>query len=177
MKTHISLENLITFLLTTPMFEDLDPAEIREIVHIVETNKYAPGEVVFSEGDTGDAWYALYRGEVEVIKTTANAEQPIRKLEPPACFGEVAILDGLPRSATVRATQESTVLRVPRDALQKLLDEDHLVAYKLIKYMALTLVHELRSNTEKIAKLLEANQIDQVFDGLRTIVDKTTFRD
>ena len=147
MKSHISLENLITFLLTTPMFEDLDPKEVKEITHIVETKKYSAGEEVFHEGEPGDAWYAFYRGSVEVVKHSGGGEELIRTLAPPSCFGEVAILDGLPRSATVRAREDSTVLRISRDKFEELVNEENLVAYKLIRYMALTLVKELRSNT------------------------------
>ena len=159
MKTRISLENMIAFLVTTPMFEDLDPREVREIVHIVETVKYEPGEEIFSEGEPGDAWYALYKGEVEILKQSNEGQKQIRTLQPPSCFGEVAILDGLPRSATVRATKETVALRITSDKLQELVDQEHLVAYKLIRYMALTLVNELRSNTEVLSKLLNTNNL------------------
>ena len=147
MKSQISLENLITFLLTTPMFEDLDPREVKEIAHIVETKKYAAGEEVFHEGEPGDAWYSLYRGELEVVKSSDGGEEVLRVLEPPSCFGEIAILDGQPRSATVRAVDDSTVVRIIREKFEELVDQEHLVAYKLIRYMALTLVKEVRSNT------------------------------
>ena len=55
METKITRERLITFLLETPMFEKLIPSELMEIIHIVEVHQYQAGDVVFSEGDTGDA--------------------------------------------------------------------------------------------------------------------------
>ena len=171
MKSHISLENRLTFLLTTPMFEHLEPEEIREIIHIVETRKYQAGDIIFSEGEAGDAWYALYRGEVEVVKQSGGEQKLIRTLEPPSCFGEIAILDGLPRSATVRATKETLVLRIPQSKFMELMDEEHQVACKLIKHMALVLVSELRSNTETLSELLKANSIESVHEGISTIVE------
>lgn len=177
MKSHISLENRLTFLLTTPMFEHLELEEIREIIHIVETRKYEADDIVFSEGEPGDAWYALYRGEVEVVKQSGGGEKHIRTLEPPSCFGEIAILDGLPRSATVRATKETLVMRIPQTKFKELMDEEHLVACKLIKHMALVLVSELRSNTELLSELLKANNIDSVHEGISAIVRDASIRE
>jgi len=177
MKSHISLENRLTFLLTTPMFEHLELDEIREIIHIVETQKYEAGDIIFSEGEPGDAWYALYRGEVEVVKQSGGGQKHIRTLEPPSCFGEIAILDGLPRSATVRATQDTLVLRIPQSKFKELMDEEHLVACKLIKHMALVLVSELRSNTEALSELLNAKSIESVHEGISVLVGDASIRE
>jgi CRP/FNR family cyclic AMP-dependent transcriptional regulator len=177
MKSLISLENRLTFLLTTPMFEHLELEEIREIIHIVETRKYDAGDIIFREGEPGDAWYALYRGEVDVVKESDSGQQSIRTLEPPSCFGEIAILDGLPRSATVRATKETLVMRIPQEKFKELMDEEHLVACKLIKHMALVLVSELRSNTEMLSELLKTNSIESVHEGISSIVGESAVRD
>ena len=61
MDTKITRERLITFLLETPIFEELEPAELMEIVHIVEVAQYQAGDTVFSEGDGGDAWYPQHQ--------------------------------------------------------------------------------------------------------------------
>lgn len=177
MNTHISQENMIGFLLTTPMFEDLEPREISEITHIVETLKYAPGDIIFNEGDPGDAWYAIYSGEVEVIKQTNSDEKTIKTLEPHSCFGEIAILDGLPRSATIRTTKETVVLRIPLQEFKELLDGDHLVAHKLIKHMALMLANRQRSSTEALSHLLLANELSNVQKGIREIVGESSIRE
>jgi len=177
MKAHISRENMITFLLTTPMFEDLEPHEIIEIIHIVEVLKFAPGDTIFSEGDPGDAWYALYSGEVDVLKQSDSGERTIKTLEPGSCFGEIAVLDGLPRSATIRTTKETLVLRVPQDKFKDLIDKDHLIAYKLIKHMALMLASRQRANTEILSKLLLANELADVREGIKEIVGDSSVRE
>lgn len=177
MRARISIENMITFLLTTPMFEDLDPKEVHEVIHIVEPIKYEPGDIIFREGESGDAWYALYRGEVEVVKKSDNAEESIRTLEPHSCFGEIAILDGLPRSATIRAAKETVVLRIPQDKFRDLLNEDNLVAHKLVKHMALLLADRLRSNTEVLSELLQANDLANVHQGIRGIIGDSSIRE
>jgi CRP-like cAMP-binding protein len=170
MEAYISHENMITFLLTTPMFEGLEPREISEIIHIVEAQKFKGGDVLFHEGDAGDAWYALYSGEVEVLKGSGSSEKTIKTLGPRTCFGEIAILDGLPRSATIRATKDTLVLRMPQDKFNDLLDKDHLIALKLISHMATLLASRQRTNTETLSNLLLANDLSHVHEGIREII-------
>ena len=177
MSLNISRENMITFLLTTPMFEDLDPHDIGEISHIVETLKFEPGDTIFSEGTPGDGWYALYSGEVEVTKQTNGNERTINTLEPHSCFGEIAVLDGLPRSATIRATKETVVLRVPLEKFRDLIEQNHIVAYKLIKHMAVLLASRQRANTEALSKLLLANELANIHEGILEIVGDSSTRE
>lgn len=177
MEAHISRENMITFLLTTPMFEDLEPKEVMEIIHIVEAIKFGPGDTIFSEGDSGDAWYALYSGEVEVLKQSDSGEKTIKALDPGSCFGEIAVLDGLPRSASIRTTKETTVLRMPQGKFKGLLDSDHIIAYKLIKHMAILLASRQRSNTETLSNLLKANALTDVHEGIKGIVGDSSARE
>ncbi|MEN8206377.1 MAG: cyclic nucleotide-binding domain-containing protein [Pseudomonadota bacterium] len=177
METKVTRERLITFLLETPMFEKLDPSEIMEIIHIVEVEKYQAGDVVFSEGDAGDAWFVLYRGTVEVLKHGATGEKKITELGPQACFGEISILDGSPRSATIRATEDAVVFRVPREAFGELLDNGHLVAYKLLHQMAILLAERQRTTTLRLSELLSATGLTEVHEGIMSIVGESSVRE
>ena len=177
METNVTRERLLTFLLETPMFEKLEPSEIMEVIHIVEVEQYQEGDIVFSESDPGDAWFVLYRGAVEVIKHGATGEKKITELGPQACFGEISILDGSPRSATIRVTENSVVLRVPRDAFAELLESDHLVAYKLLHHMAILLAERQRNTTLRLSELLSANEISEVHKGIMGIVGESSVRE
>lgn len=177
MEAKVTRERLITFLLETPMFEKLDPSEIQEIIHIVEVEHYKSGDVVFSEGDAGDAWFVLYRGAVEVLKHGATGEKKIAELGPQSCFGEISILDGSPRSATIHAAEDSVVFRVPRAAFGALLDENHLVAYKLLHHMAILLAERQRSTTLRLSELLSASEVPELHEGILGIVGESSVRE
>jgi CRP-like cAMP-binding protein len=177
METVVTRERLITFLLETPMFEKLDPAEIQEIIHVVEVEQYQAGDIIFSEGDPGDAWFVLYRGTVEVLKHGAGGEKKIAVIGPEDCFGEMSILDGLPRSATIRATEDSVVLRVRRDTFGELLDDNHLVAYKLIHHMAILLAERQRTTTLRLSELLNETEIVDIHEGIMGIVGKSAVKE
>jgi len=173
----VTRERLITFLLETPMFEKLEPSEIMEIIHIVEVEQYQAGDVVFKEGDTGDAWYVLYRGAIEVLKHGATGEKKITELGPQACFGEISILDGSPRSATIRVAKDSVAFRIPREAFGELLDDDHLVAYKLLHQMAILLAERQRTTTLRLSELLNASEITEVHKGIMSIVSESSVKE
>ena len=177
MTTHVTIERMITFLLQTPMFEKLDPAEIKQLVHIIEVREFRADEVLFKEGDPGDAWYALYRGKVDVIKDVGAGEKEIYPLNAGACFGEIAILDGQPRSATIKAIEDSIALRISREAFEALLDQDHTVAFKLLRHLAVTLAQRARSTTERLSELVLEAEAGQVQHEVTQIVDASFLRD
>lgn len=177
METKITRERLITFLLETPMFEELDPSEIMEIIHIIEVEQYQAGDIVFNEGDTGDAWFVLYKGTAEVLKHGAAGEKKITELGPKACFGEISILDGSPRSATIRVTEDSIVFRVQRETFAELINDNHLVAYKLIHQMAILLAERQRTTTYRLSELLKSEGIKDVHTGIMSIVGESSVRE
>lgn len=170
----ITLERIINFLLETPMFGDLDPAELSQIVHIMQIQKLRPEQYVFREGAPGDAWYVLFEGECDVLKDAGDGEKPIAHLGPRACFGEMAILDGSPRSATVRASSECTAFRFPRSEFTKLLDANNLAAYKLIYQMALVLVSRQRQTTSRLVHVLRSGDQAEMRQGITPIVEESS---
>lgn len=177
MEIKITRERLITFLLETPMFEKLTPAELMEIVHIVKMNQYKEGDIVFKEDDAGDAWYVLYKGSVEVLKHGLTGEKKITDLGPKACFGEISILDGSPRSATIQVTEDSEVIRIAREDFDELLGNDHLAAYKLLHAMAVLLAERQRSTTLRLSELLRATELTEVHEGIKDLIGESSVRE
>lgn len=90
---------------TVPFFQKLGAATIADIVRLLETRDVGEGTVILRKGEPGDTMYFLASGEatVELVPTPVV-------LRPGSFFGEMALLFGLPRSATVTATQPSVLL-------------------------------------------------------------------
>ena len=174
MSETITLEQIINFLLEAPMFGDLDPTELSEVVHIMQVQRLRPGQHVFREGDAGDAWYVLYEGQIEVIKDRIVGSNVIAELGPRSCFGEMAILDGSPRSATVRARSDAIAFRFPRQEFNELLKEGNLAAYKLIYQMSLVLVARQRQTTARLADLMRSDSGAVVREGLTPVFSDST---
>jgi CRP-like cAMP-binding protein len=151
----ISLDTVVRFLVATPLFDGLDPAERAEVVRIMEVEQRSDGEDVFHEGDLGDAWYVIYSGTARVLKAADSGAWQIRMLERGACFGEMAILDGQARSATIQAAGPLTVFRFRRARFEQLLEQGSLGAFKLVLGMARMLSNHHRELTQRLSALTE----------------------
>jgi len=169
-----SAEQTLQFLLDAPMFGDLSRDELASIVEILSVQQVENGGVVFAEGEPGDAWYVVYEGEVEVLKGAGEKERAIAILGRRACFGEMAILDGSPRSASVRARGELTVLRFARRDFHTLLRSDNLAAFKLVHQIALVLVSRQRRTTRRLVEILDAEGAERLREGLAPIVEQSS---
>jgi CRP/FNR family transcriptional regulator, cyclic AMP receptor protein len=155
----ISLDTVVSFLVSTPFFDSLDPAERAEVVRIMEVQRLTDGEEVFHEGDPGDAWYVILEGEARVLKDAAGGARELAVLERGACFGEMAIIDGEGRSATVQARGPLTVFRFRRPRFDQLLDQGSLGAYKLILAMARMLSQRQRQITKDFLELMSHGDV------------------
>jgi CRP-like cAMP-binding protein len=89
----------------------------------------------------------------------------------------MSILDGLPRSAAVRAAEDSVALRIPRNDFEGLLDANELIAYKLIYHMAILLAHRQRTTTETLSRLLEDTSVTAIHAGLKVIVGEASVKE
>jgi CRP-like cAMP-binding protein len=148
----ISLESVVTFLMTVPLFDRLDSAELAEMTRIMEVRRLIEGEEVFHEGDAGDAWYVVYEGQVQVLDESEGRRQELATIGRGGAFGEMATLDSGPRSATVRAREPLTLFQFRQARFSELLDDGSLAAYKLVLAMARMLSLRHRELTRQLSE-------------------------
>lgn len=127
----------VLVLVDSSLFKGLSGEELYPVAEIAEALEYEPGEEVVREGDPGDALFVVVDGSFRVLRDGAA----VRELDRGAVFGEVALLDGAPRAATVEAVSEGKVLRIPRAEFEALLDESPELARGVIR----TLLGHLRA--------------------------------
>jgi len=100
------------------LFAGLDDASRERVVELSETVALPAGKTLFREGDVGDDLYVVARGAVAVFVDDAGSEQMIDQLGSGAMFGEIAVLAGSRRKASVRTVVPTTLVRIPGDALR-----------------------------------------------------------
>lgn len=107
------------------LFGGLDPATLAEFVQRLPIVLLSAGDVVFREGDAGRELFVLLQGEMEVIKQSkSQREARVAIFGPGDWFGEMSILDIMPRSATVRAVAPARVLKMSASDLEMLYRKD-----------------------------------------------------
>jgi CRP-like cAMP-binding protein len=120
-----------------PLFTALAPHLLDDLARASRTRRYAAGQVLWNEGDPGEALLVLEEGQLRVCRFTgAGAEVVLAVVEAPAALGELALLDGAPRDATVIAQKPVTVRLVPRSTFQDLLRREPTVVDGLLRTLA-----------------------------------------
>ncbi|MCX7024712.1 MAG: Crp/Fnr family transcriptional regulator [Spirochaetes bacterium] len=94
---------------------------------------YQPGEIIFSEYEPGDAFYLIQSGSVRITKIVGDLEKTIDILLPPEIFGEMAILEGAPRSATAVSVNQVKVLELNRANFEVLMMGNPQIALRLLR--------------------------------------------
>lgn len=169
----LTLESIITFLLETPMFRDLDAAELAEIVRIMQIQRVREAQCVFREGEPGDAWYVVHRGEVRVTKARLmGPSEELARLGRQGLFGEMAMIDSSPRSATVVAVGEGTLFRFPKVAFDALIAEGNLAAFKLVHEMAKVLCQRQRKLTQRLTELMAEGPTGSLRAELMPVIEE-----
>lgn len=120
--------DLETRLLRVPIFAQLSRRQLRKMLDKSKTTTHSPGQEITKEGLGSLALHLILSGTVEVTVR----DKKVRELGPGDYFGEISMIDGRPRSATVKATTDLKTLAVPHLAFQQLLDDDPEVARQML---------------------------------------------
>jgi anion transporter len=106
-----------------PLFSALSREDIAKVLGKMEERYYVSGATIFSQGDQGDAFYIVQTGAVQVVLENRGRAEIIRVLGPQDWFGEMALLSGEPRSATIIAVRDALIWRLSRHAWDELIDK------------------------------------------------------
>lgn len=120
------------------LFSTLDKKELKEISKSSQVRTYSAGTTIFSQGDTGVGLYVLKSGKVRIMQAhnPDRAEEEIAILGPGDVLGEMALLDDLPRSASVIAVEEVTALLLPVWEFRGILRAHPDIALKLLAVLS-----------------------------------------
>jgi CRP-like cAMP-binding protein len=122
-----------------PLFVPLSDNHLRKVATLFDVKKYRDGSVLVREGDPGDSFCVLLDGRARVEREGVKTHE----LQSGDWFGELALIDGAPRAATITAQAETTVARLSRSAFQKLLKDEPRIALGLTSSLV-ALIRELQ---------------------------------
>ena len=146
----MDLQHRAAVLARTELFGGIDEVTQRRIAEHVAERVVEPGQCVFLQDEPGDRMYVLAEGVVKLFVSSRNGGiVELVRHRPPATFGEVALLDDGPRSASAEAVERSTLLVVTRPELLRLLRSDEQVAEALLRILGAM----VRRTTRQISDL------------------------
>lgn len=132
----MSLNEEVELLRGVPLFAKIEPSKLKLLAFTSERLTFAANQVLFNQGDIGDAAYVIIDGQADVVVQTPNGPLTVAKVGKNAFVGEIAILIDVPRTATIRATTKLETLKISKDLFFRLVKEFPEMAVEIMRELA-----------------------------------------
>jgi CRP/FNR family cyclic AMP-dependent transcriptional regulator len=137
----ISTVEKVLFLKSVDLFKQIPGEDLAQIARIADEVEFAKSQLVFKEGDIGEALYLILEGKVRIHR----GEKTLTELGQKECFGEMSILDSEPRSASVTVVDDLVALKIQREDFAEIMAGKGEIATGIIK----VLTHRLREANKR----------------------------
>jgi CRP-like cAMP-binding protein len=128
-----------------PLFAGLSRRQLGKLLVKLFEKEYAPGETVFLEGEPGKALFIVLDGRVSIFHAGAGTEERVATLAAGGYFGELALIDDLPRSASARADEQSALLILYKSHFDDLIEGHSAIAIRVMGNLLKTLTGYVRA--------------------------------
>jgi len=133
----MSIVEEVEALRSVPMFSSLDDSKLKLLSFTSEWVEYPAGDILFSEGEIGDEAFVIMQGEVQIYVETDTGSLLVTSRGAGEIIGETAIVCDVPRTATVTAKSELTVLKISKEVFMQLVEGYPEVAVAVIRELAM----------------------------------------
>ncbi len=150
------------------LFRNLDPKELQALREIARERTYPAGARIFTQNDAGDGVYVIREGLVEIAHLIGERALCVfSKFGAGDIFGEMAVIEDLPRSATTTAAKETKVYFIPRDEMAALLRRSPSLSFRLLQEIS----KRLRDfNQHHLREIVQAERLSTIGSFARSIV-------
>ena len=135
----------LALLRSISLFSNIATSELRAIRGLLHRRTYLKDEIIFDEGEQGQAIYFILEGRVLICRQGRPGDGVIAELDAGQCFGEMALLDNAPRMAQVRAAEDCILEVLFREDFLNLIQTHSHIASKLTLELARMLAMRLRN--------------------------------
>ncbi len=143
-------KNDIDFLQSIPLFDSLKHSEIVRLERNLHDRNFSKGEEIFFEGEPGAALYIIKEGKVEIYKNYKEDKILLATLGEGTFFGELALFDESPRSATAVATKDTLLLAFSKPSLAQFSEKNPASGFKISMRLGEILSQRLRTANDQI---------------------------
>ena len=160
-----SPSDTLAFLREVRLFKDIETPELTALGLSLRERSLRRGQVLFHEGEMGEEMFVVVRGSIVISKPVKErVEQVLARMGAGDFFGEMSLFDRSPRSATVQADSDVTLLALDREALRRLTDLSPRAAAAFFYALVQVFIERLRASSDLVAEVtrwgLEATGLD-----------------
>ncbi|MFQ5989849.1 MAG: Crp/Fnr family transcriptional regulator [Candidatus Methylomirabilales bacterium] len=156
------MKDLATQLSEVVIFHGLDKGQLESILSISSMQQFDRGSVIFTEGEQGEELFLIIKGKVRISRQLSGVgvgEEALAVLEPTQAFGEMAVIeDDVVRSASATAHEPCSMLVLKKKGFQRLLRDNHDLAYTVLSNVVKLLSSRLRTTNDKVILALASGQ-------------------
>ncbi|HEX9885190.1 MAG TPA: GGDEF domain-containing protein [Longimicrobiales bacterium] len=161
--------NIVEVLRRVPLFKALDASAIQRMADMTHVEGYEPEDDIVEIGDPGRSLFVVLEGDVQVLYPARSADFELARLGPGDFFGEMAVLNDKPRSATVRAVGHVRVAALDKSDFRQMIMDTPAVAVQLLEDLSI----RLRNTDEQISGLSDK----AMRDALTGLLNRRAFHD
>lgn len=141
----MSIDDEYELLSRLELFEDLEPVQLKRLIFVSQRYRLQPEEYLFKQGDPMGQVFGVVAGQFSVLLESANGEMEVARQGPGDMVGEMAVISGEPRSASIRALTECEVIGFEKDLFISTVINDGPTALKMMQLLSERL---LKQNTQ-----------------------------
>jgi CRP-like cAMP-binding protein len=142
----MNLNEEVELLKGVPIFSKVEPAKLKLLAFTSERINFAAGQEVCHQGDPGDTMYVILGGTADVLIDTEGGQITVAEMKKNGFFGEIAILCDVPRTATIKARDPLSTLKISKDMFYRLVAEFPQMAVEVMRELA----HRLEDTNQKL---------------------------
>jgi CRP/FNR family cyclic AMP-dependent transcriptional regulator len=142
----MNLNEEVELLKGVPIFSKVEPAKLKLLAFTSERINFAAGQEVCHQGDPGDTMYVILAGTADVLIDTEGGQITVAEMKKNGFFGEIAILCDVPRTATIKAKEPLSTLKITKDMFYRLVAEFPQMAVEVMRELA----HRLEDTNQKL---------------------------
>jgi uncharacterized membrane protein len=150
-----------------PLFANLPLGQLETLRKDAVRQLYKAGETIFNHGDLPENLYIVEEGVIDIVLPAKGEELILATLEPGSFFGELSVFDSHPRTATARATADSSLICIPLASIAALTNRSPTAARQFMS----VIIHRLRTADELLARV-QLKNINEVIDEQMTFGEK-----
>ena len=150
---------MLSILKKLDIFSDIDAQALKELSLLFEEKIFNQGEIIFEEGSIGNSMMIVTSGEVRVSQTSdSEMEEALIILKEGDVFGEMALIEGLPRSATIIAHTDVIIFEISRSSFLGYIEKDCKNGILIVLKLARILSSRLRETDNKLKAFVHLTQ-------------------
>lgn len=142
-----TLQTVHQMLNAVPFLKTLKQDDIEELALNLNLRHFMAGETIIRQGEPGKLFHLIFKGKVEVLRKKFFGAKKLATLGPGEFFGEIALIDNVPRTATVVGTETGEMFTLSRDSFEKVLLKDPAIA---------TVIRQVATSRQQANQALEA---------------------